>query len=419
MNMKKLMLSSLLFLAFVSAYAGGYRVGAQGQRALAMGHSGVAVVSNAELAFFNPSGLVLLENNLNVAVGATGVFSNVRYQNPNTGQFSQTDSGIGTPFYLAASFRITDWLAAGISVTTPYGSQVEWPTDWAGSHLVNEIELAAIFIQPLVSIKVNDYLSVGGGPIFVTGSVNFNRNLTRSLVDEEGVRSNVEIDDSGITNWGWSASFMFTPTDKLNIGFNYRSEILLNAEGGEATFSNVPNSPAVPAENGVSAFDATLPLPAEWSIGATYQFSEKFMATVQYDRTLWGVYDSLDIAFPESGTASINPRNYKDASIYRIGAQYEVNDRFTLRGGFYLDESPVQAGYFAPETPRNDAMGYTGGFSFNVNSKLAIDASFLFLRFEEIDASYDFYTEDGQQAPFGGTYKSNAFLPGLGVTYKL
>jgi long-chain fatty acid transport protein len=96
-----------------------------------------------------------------------------------------------------------------------------------------------------------------------------------------------------------------------------------------------------------------------------------------------------------------------------------VNDRFTLRGGFYQDESPVQACYFAPETPRNDAMGYTGGFSFNVNSKLAIDASFLFLRFEEIDASYDFYTEDGQQAPFGGTYKSNAFLPGLGVTYKL
>lgn len=417
--MKKLVLSSLLFLAFASAYAGGYRVGAQGQRALAMGHSGVAVVSNAELAFFNPAGLIRLENNLNVSFGATGVFSDVKYQNVNTGEFAQTDSAVGTPFYLYASYKINEWLAAGVSVYTPYGSQVEWPTDWAGSHLVNEIELAAIFVQPLVSIKVNDYLSIGGGPIFVTGNVSFNRNLTRSLVNENGMRSNVEIDGSGITNWGWGASFMFTPTDKLNIGFNYRSEIMMNAEGGDATFTNVPNSPAVPAENGVVPFNASLPLPAEWSIGASYQFSEKFMATVEYNRTVWSVYESLDITFPEGGSPSLNPRNYKDASIYRIGAQYEVNNRFTLRGGFYLDESPVREGYFAPETPRNDAMGYTGGFSFHVNDKLAIDASFLFLRFKEIDASYDFYTEDGQQVPFGGTYKSSAFLPGLGITYKL
>ncbi|GGE08167.1 OmpP1/FadL family transporter [Psychroflexus salis] len=417
--MKKLVLSSLLFLAFASAYAGGYRVGAQGQRALAMGHSGVAVVSNAELAFFNPSGLIHLENRLNISAGVTGVFSNVRYQNSNTGQFTETDSAISTPFYLNASYKINDWLAAGISVSTPYGSQVEWPRDWAGSHLVNEIELAAIFVQPLVSIKINDYLSVGGGPIFVTGSVNFNRNLTRSLVNEEGARSNVEIDDSGITNWGWGASFMFTPSDKLTIGFNYRSEIMMNAEGGEATFTNVPNSPAVPAQNGVVPFNASLPLPAEWSLGASYQFSDKFMATIEYNRTLWNVYESLDINFPSGAPSSINPRNYKDASIYRIGAQYEVTNRFTLRGGYYLDESPVQAGYFAPETPRNDAMGFTGGFSFDVSEKFAVDFSFLYLRFDEVDASYDFYSEDGQEIPFGGTYKSNAFLPGLGITYKL
>lgn len=419
MNMKKIMISSLLFLAFASAYAGGYRVGAQGQRALAMGHSGVAVVSNAELAFFNPAGLVHLENNLNVSVGATGVFSNVNYQNVNTGEFAQTDSGVGTPFYLYASYKINEWLAAGISVYTPYGSSVTWPTDWAGSHLVNEIDLAAIYIQPLVSIKINDYLSIGGGPIFVTGSVNFNRNLTRSLVNEEAQRSNVEVDATGITNWGWSASMMFTPTDKLTIGFNYRSEIIMNAEGGDATFTNVPNSPLVPAQNGVVPFNASLPLPAEWSVGASYQFSEKFMATFEYNRTLWNVYESLDITFPSGAPSSINPRNYRDASIYRFGMQYDVHEKVTLRGGFYVDESPVQSGFFAPETPRNDAVGYTGGFSFNVNEKLAIDASFLYLRFKEIDASYDFYVEDGQAVPFEGTYKSNAFLPGLGITYKL
>ena len=51
--------------------------------------------------------------------------------------------------------------------------------------------------------------------------------------------------------------------------------------------------------------------------------------------------------------------------------------------------------------------------------KLAIDASFLYLRFKEVNASYDSYVENGQSVPFRGTYKSNALLPGIGVTYKL
>jgi long-chain fatty acid transport protein len=91
----------------------------------------------------------------------------------------------------------------------------------------------------------------------------------------------------------------------------------------------------------------------------------------------------------------------------------------TLRVGYYFDESPVQSGYFAPETPRNDAHGFTGGLSVNVSEKFSIDASFLYNRFKEIDESYDYYYEDGQQVPFEGTYKTSAFIPGLGVTYKL
>lgn len=418
-QMKKVLLSACIFLAYLSTYAGGYRVGAQGQRALAMGHAGVAVVNSAELGFYNPAGLIKLENKLNISAGVTGVFSNVKWQNASTGQFSQTDSPIGTPFYFYASYKINEWLAAGLSMYTPYGSSVEWEKDWAGSHLVNNIQLAAIYIQPLVSVKINDYLSVGGGPIFVTGSVNFNRNLTRSLVDEEGVRSNVTIDNSGITNWGWSGSLLFTPSEKLTVGFNYRSEILMNAEGGDATFTNVPNSPLAPVQNGIVAFNATLPLPAEWKIGASYQFNEKLLVTAEYNRTLWSVYESLDIIFPETGSASINPRNYQNSSIYRFGAQYQVNNSLTLRAGYYYDETPIQSGYFAPETPRNDANGFTGGFSYNVNTKFSIDFAFLYLRFKEVEESYDFYVEDGVEVPFGGTYKSNAFLPGIGITYKL
>lgn len=403
-------------LAGTMAYAGGYRVSVQGQRALAMGHTGVAVVNSAELGFFNPAGLVYLEDRLTISAGASAVFSDVAWQDEEFGQSAGTNNPVGTPFYFYASYKANDWLSVGLSVYTPYGSTVEWPEDWAGSHLVNNISLQAIYIQPLASVKISEQLSIGGGPIFVTGSVNFNRNLNRTLTDIDGNRANVTIDASGVNEWGWSVSAMYTPWEDLRFGVNYRSEITMNAEGGQATFQNVPNTPLAPFSD--TTFDAALPLPAELTVGASYQLDEKWLFAFDFNRNYWGVYESLDIRFA-NGVESENPRNYEDANIWRFGMQYAATDRFVLRAGYYYDESPVQEGYFAPETPRNDSMGFTAGLSIDVTSSLALDASFAYVRFSEVDASYDHYRENGRTVPFGGTYKSTAFLPGLGITYKL
>mgnify|MGYP003708970549 CR=1 FL=1 len=415
--MKKLLFLSVFALATAVTYAGGYRVSLQGNKALAMGHTGVAVI-NSESVFFNPAGLVYLENKLTISGGGFGIFSNVSYQNEATGAFAETDNPLGTPFYAYASYQATDWLAFGLGVYTPYGSGVEYEDDWAGSHLVNNIDLAAIFVQPTVSFKIADVLSIGGGPIYVTGSVNFNRNLNRTLTDIDGNRSEVTVDASGVNNWGYTVGAMFRPTENLTIGANYRSEIILDAEDGEADFENIPNSPLAPFAD--TTFDASLPLPAELTVGLSYEFCDKWLFAFDYNRAFWDVYDSLDIDFADPNIPdSFNARNYKNASTYRFGLQYEATSMFTLRAGYYFDESPVQAGFFAPETPRNDSNGYTAGLTVNVSDSFQIDASFLYLHFNEVDASYDAYMENGQAVPFGGTYKSNAFAPGLGVTYKM
>lgn len=416
--MKKILFLSAFVLIAAVTYAGGYRVSLQGNKALAMGHTGVAVINSSELVFFNPSGLVYLEDKFNVSVGMHGVFSNIAYQDAETGANARTDSPMGTPLYLYASYKATDWLAFGLGVYTPYGSEVKYDDDWAGSHLVNNIDLKAIFIQATASVKVNDKLSFGGGPIYVTGSVNFNRNLNRTLTDLDGNRANVTIDASGVTNWGWVASAMFNPTENLHIGATYRSEIILEAEDGDATFENIPQSPLTPFKN--TSIDASLPMPAEMTVGMSYDFYDKWTFAFDFNRTYWSVYESLDIDFADPDIPdSKNARNYKNSSIYRFGLQYDATKMFTLRAGYYFDESPVREGYFAPETPRNDSNNFTAGLTVNIGEHLQIDASFLYSHFKEVDASYDYYFENGIAVPFKGTYKTNAFVPGLGLTYKL
>ncbi len=409
--MKKIIYALLLTLSMQVIYAGGYRVSLQGQKSLAMGHAGVALINSAELAFFNPSGLVFLDNKLNISAGVSGVKATTKYQNLDTRQAFTTESPIATPFYLYGSYEVTDWLTAGISVYTPYGSSVEWPTGWAGSHLVNNIELAAIYVNPVVAFQICPKFSIGGGPIFVTGSVNFNRDrdLTTSNIDG---RTGIEVSKDNVTNWGWVASATFKPFDELVIGASYRSHIDMNAENGEVSFTNFDSAPE-------TTFNAMLPLPAELSVGLSIQASEKLLLAVEFNHTYWSEYESLTLEFSDEqlGT-SVNPRNYENATTSRIGLEYTASEKFKLRGGYYFDESPVASGFFSPETPRNDAHGFTSGFSYEFNEKWALDFSFLYLHFNEVDESYDAAPQDGIPA-FSGTYKSNVFVPGIGVSYKL
>lgn len=427
--MRKLLSLTLVALATSSAFAGGYRVSLQGQKQLAMGHTGVAVVNSAEVMFFNPAGMAYLEDRFNISVGGNALFTKTKFQNETYNWNASTDN-TGTPFSVYATYKATDWLSVGIAVYTPYGSAVEWDRDWEGSHLVNNIDLQAIYFQPSISLKVSERFSVGGGPIFVNGSVKFDRNISRSMTDELGGRTDVNIEASGVTAWGWTAGFMFNPTDKLRMGLNYRSEITMEARDGDAKFNDVPaflaQNPAYPTDPTATrinntTFNANLPLPAELTVGLSYEFTDKWLVAFDYNRAMWSAYDALVVDFKQTPISnvpqSVNPRNYKNSSTYRVGTQYKATEKFVFRAGWYFDESPVQDGYFAPETPRNDSMGFTGGLTYQITSKLGVDVSFLYLHFDETDNSYDHYYEDGNQVSFGGTYKNTVFSPGIGLTY--
>lgn len=417
--MRKLFSLSLLTLASASMFAGGYRVSIQGQKQLAMGHTGVAVVNSAEVAFFNPAGMSFLDKKFNLSVGGNALFAKTRFQNSMYNQEASTDN-MGTPFSVYATYKIADWVSAGIAIYTPYGSSVEWDKGWQGAHLVNSIDLQAIFVQPTVSFKIEDVFSIGGGPIYANGSVNFNRNITPNPLLGS---TNVDLEAKSITAWGYNVGMMFKLTKEVTLGMDYRSEIIMEARGGSATYQDKNAIASLNPAFTDGTFDADLPLPAELTAGLSYKPSDKWLFAFDYNYTEWSAYKALDITIYNQNPTPVvseNPRNYKNASTYRFGAQYKATNKFTVRGGFYIDESPVQDGYFAPETPRNDSKGYTGGLTYQVNDKLGIDVSFLYLHFDEIDNSYDYYNDPltaSGYTSFGGTYKSTVFSPGIGITY--
>ncbi|RDH83132.1 MAG: transporter [endosymbiont of Galathealinum brachiosum] len=415
--MKKTLLTVTGLCISTSAFSGGYRVALQGQQALGMGHTGVAMSESAEVVFFNPAAMSFLESDSNITAGITLISGDTEYQNQQTNTSAKTDNPIGTPVGLYYTKKYDDKFHFGLGLYTPYGNTVEWPTDWAGSHLVNNIELKAIYIQPTVSYKINDKYSVGLGLSYISGDVEFNRNLNTSTVDANGDRSNVTVKAEGVSDWNFNLGFLAKPTDELSVGVSYRSEATMEARNEPATFSNIPGS-LQSTFTSPTTFNADLVLPAEITVGVAYDLDSKTILAFDITRTQWSAYESLDIDFG-NGQSSINARNYSDSNVYRFGAQHALNDAIVLRGGIYFDKTPVEAGYFAPETPRNDSIGLTAGGSYAVNKQLDLDFSLLVLMFEEFNGSYDhIINSDGSTSSFGGDYLSSVITLGFGVNYK-
>ncbi len=416
MLIKRIAFVTITLFMTSNAFAGGYRVALQGQKATGMGHTGVAMTDSAEVVFFNPAGMVFLKSDTDISAGVSLINGVTKYQNKGTGTTAETDNPIGTPFSLYYSKKHNDSLAYGLGIYTPYGNSVEWEKDWVGSHLVNNISLKAIYVQPTLSFKLSDEYSVGLGLTYINGSVEFNRNLSTSLVDANGDRSNVTIDASGATAWGYNLGFLAKPTDKLSMGISYRSRVDMKARGGDADFENIPTSMDAAYSDG--NFDADLVLPAELTIGFAYNLADETVIAFDVNRTYWSAYESLDVEFDNAAGTSSNPRNYKDANIYRLGLQHEVQDGIIVRVGVYVDKSPISDGYYAPETPRNDAVGYTAGLSYEVQKGFELDFSYLYLKFDEFEGSYDHYDQSGTTIAFGGEYKSTVHAFGFGLNYK-
>jgi long-chain fatty acid transport protein len=416
LHMKKRILIIATMCLSTSAFAGGYRVALQGQKALGMGHTGVAMTDSSEVVFFNPAGMSFLDTDTDIIAGITLIDSEGKYQNRDTGATSQTDNPLGTPVGIYYAKKHDDKISYGLGVYTPYGNTVEWEKDWAGSHLVNNIELKAIYIQPTISYKVSDKYSVGFGLNYVSGQVKFNRNISTSLVNASGDRSNVTIEDSGVDAWGYNVGFLANASKEISVGISYRSQVDMEARGGSANFENMPSSMQTLFAD--TTFNADLVLPAELTLGTTYQISPDLVLAFDINRTYWGAYDALTVQFNNAAGTSNNPRNYKDANVFRFGAQQQYNDKLVLRGGFYFDKSPIGDGYFAPETPRNDSTGLTAGASYEMSNNLELDFSFLYLMFDELNGSYDHYDQSGSTISFGGDYTSTVTTIGFGLNYK-
>ena len=409
--MKRILISTAL-LAGIFTYAGGFRVSLQGVKQLAMAHTS-AHAEDASVAFFNPAGISFIPAKLSVSAGGFGAISKVTYQNISTLQSYETDNPIGTPIYAAVAYKVVDNVSVGFSFATPFGSTVQWPEDWAGREIVQKMALKSMYFQPMVSVKLAPWASVGASYIYATGSVDWDKAVTQ-------FNGTLNIKDEKAKGHGFGLGFYFQPDQQWDVSVAYRSPVYMKAENGTATFGvNKSLYPLIGLDaNGTDKFKATLPLVEEFTLGATYKVTPNWKISAEMNYTGWEKYDKLSLDFEKAPvgnqadpTILSTPKNFHNTKTYRVGTEYKFNTMFAGRLGWYYDESPYSDEWFIPETPSFDAHVITGGIGLNFGSfgaDISVAKSFPKSR-----------TFNNAYYNFAGQAKAQSLYFGLGVNYNL
>jgi len=405
--MRKLL---LLLLATVPAmaFAQGFQVNLHGQKQIGMGHTGTGLLQDGASVLFNPGAVAMLPENYIQAGVSPLMFKSAFVATGSTTQYNNANK-IATPFtaYAVWGPKNSFW-KLGLGVYTPFGGLTDWGTSWTGKYSLESLDLKAIYIQPTISIKLADFVSIGGGFVYNHASVDLTRAIP--LSSTTGADGQAELKGNG-KGYGWNAGIYFKTESGVTIGFTHRSKVNTNINGGDAIFT-VPASVQAnfPQPN---TFSSGIPLPATTSFGIGFYPTKQWTLAMDLNYIGWSAYKALAFDYANNTAAladTYSPRNYKDAISFRLGTEYKTNDKIALRFGGGLTTTPVPNGYVTPEAPDANRYYLTAGFGYKVASHLDLDLSF---EYENVGARQQTNIESN----LSGTFKTNVYIPGISLAY--
>lgn len=409
MNKKLTFILAALTLSSHFLFAGGFKIGLQGQKQIGMAHTGVGFAQDAATIYFNPAGMSFVGSQLNLSGNA--LIPSTSFLDSKTNLITNATTQVFTPFSFYGNFKLSKRVNFGLGVYTPFGSGVSYPTDWSGRYILNKIQLQNVFIQPTLSIRLTEHLSIGGGVALSQGNVILEKDLP--LVSDSGKNVAHAKLDGKAKGIGFNVGAYYKASDRMSWGVTYHSKVVMKVDKGNATFTNIPAALAssFPEAN---TFTTELPLPSEWAFGFSYRLTHRLMLAVDANFTQWKSFDSLGFDYgvnSASLTDSKSPRLYKNTSCVRVGLQLKANRNLTFRSGVFYDQTPIKNGYVSPDLPDNDKIGVTGGMSAKLDDHFSLDLSVLY---ENVIAREQTNIESG----LSGTFQTHAISVGAGLNYK-
>lgn len=419
-------------LAVSSAYAAGFQLTEQSSLGLGRAYAGAGIVGDdLSAVHYNPAGMTLLEGTrvqagftwiaLNADIDGAGSYAGQSENGRLKGQAIPTG-------YVTHQVNDQVWLGFGMSV--PYGMGTEYGNDWFGANRGIKAKIYTFDMNPNIAWKVNDLISLGAGLSVQYAKADLSMNAGGLGVGEI---------DADSWDWGFNLGVMISPTDTLRFGLSYRSAIEHNAEG-DFTFSTpmlgTPLALTFPSQ-------ATVKTPDTVMLTGTWEATPDLRLSGLIRWANWSNFDTLTIKNNTSGISGIMgsildsvdpsmkptviramdslgsypiPNKWQDTWLFSVGADYRINDAFTVRGGIAYETSPID-----DETtrmaviPDTDRLWLSLGATYHFSKDLQFDMGATYLMGV---GDMDLYKGYKNNEKIGEYQSLDAYLIGFQAQYR-
>lgn len=431
-----------------TALAAGFQLTEQSSLGLGRAYAGAGIVGDdLSAVHYNPAGMTLLEGT-RFQAGTTWIALNADF-NSDSGDADENGRLKGQMIPAGyVTHQVNDKVWLGFAMTVPFGMGTEYDRNWKYGNRGTSAKIYTFDMNPNIAYKVSDFISVGAGVSVQYAKAKLGMNIGQSGASL--LHGKVEADS---WDWGYNLGIMLSPSDKLRFGLSYRSAIKHEADG-DVKLSNV-NANVLNGMFGNQLWEsagliarlldgqtvgtsATLKTPDTVMLTATWETTEKLRLSGLIRWANWSNFDDLtlenDIPSGIGAIAGNSPslgaavaglsgklkevsieNKWQDTWLFSVGADYRINDAFTIRGGLAYETSPIddQSTRMAV-IPDTDRVWFSLGASWYPTQDLQFDVGATYLMGVGDSDLYD--DVNGKKV---GEYDSlDAYLLGVQMQYR-
>jgi long-chain fatty acid transport protein len=338
------MATVVMILALTEASeAGGLFLTEIGTEDVALAGAGWAArAQDASTLFKNPAGMSRLEGNqfqggLQALYFQSGGFSGTN--TPYGGNGGGNPIGVvpgASGFYvhsLGKDFKV------GLGMLSNFGLGLQQNQGFAGRYYAKQETLVGITFAPVASYRVNEYISIGGGPNVMLASLKYTSNLNSPNPFGSG-DGQMETKDT-TAGVGGQFGVLIEPKKGTRVGVTYYSPIKLNFSD-RPTFSNTGAlGTALANRNG--NLDLGITVPQHVILSGYHELSDAWAVMGDFGWENWSQFGKVDVGvFGDQNSVSLTTNiDYNDTYHVGVGTQYRLNPEWLLNGGFAYDSSMV------------------------------------------------------------------------------
>lgn len=295
-----------------------------------------------------------------------------------------------------SAYRLTEDIAVGLSINTPFGLATDPNYTWAGQFQARSSRVRSINASPTIGYRVNDMFSVAVGMQIQWFDIRLRQALPLAGFPTATLRG----DDIGV---GFTAGMTFKPVEGTEIGVGFRSSIKHNIDGKLQT-------PAPDVD-----IKAKVKLPEVVTAGIRQRVTEDLTVLGGVEWTNWSRLGVVDIKNNAGAPAAPSIAfNYKDGWFASAGVEYAYSPDLKLRTGVGYEWSPINNSNRTARVPDDDRWWLSAGASYNYSEKLGFDLGYSYV-FVDGKSKLDTTATAGG---FIGTAKSDVHIIAAAVRYK-